>query len=154
MAGHSCELISVFCVGIAKAGHMVPSLNIKRVPRGRWRRQGLAVALALAAGAGAILMELQPGFSLWQLLYMQSTLTFTGHSGEVISVAFSPDGSAALSGAIDRTLKLWDATSGSQIRTFIGHSGSVYSVAFSPDGRTILSGSSDRTVKLLSLIHI
>jgi WD40 repeat protein len=37
---------------------------------------------------------------------MQSTLTFNGHTGEVISVAFSPDGSAALSGAIDRTLKL------------------------------------------------
>jgi WD40 repeat protein len=57
-----------------------------------------------------------------------------GHSGEVSSVAFSPDGAGVLSGSVDKTIKLWDAATGVLIRTFEGHSGQVTSVAFSPDG--------------------
>jgi WD40 repeat protein len=74
--------------------------------------------------------------------------TFTGHSGYVYSVAFSPDGSTALSGSEDRTLKLWNIATGDLIRTFTGHGDGVHSVAFSPDGRTALSGSEDQTMKL------
>jgi WD40 repeat protein len=68
---------------------------------------------------------------------------------EVISVAFSPDGRAFLSGGSDKTLKLWDIATGREIRTFVGHTDSVIAVAFSPDGRNALSGSSDRTLKVL-----
>jgi WD40 repeat protein len=66
---------------------------------------------------------------------------------EVISVAFSADGRAFLSGGSDKTLKLWDIATGREIRTFVGHTDSVIAVAFSPDGRNALSGSSDRTLK-------
>jgi WD40 repeat protein len=69
--------------------------------------------------------------------------TFSGHTGEVWSVAFSPDGMYALSGSDDHTLKLWDVNSGTEIRSFSGHTGRVNSVAFSPDGRYALSGSND-----------
>ena len=31
------------------------------------------------------------------------------HSGLVISVAFSPDGSTIVSGSFDKTIKVWDA---------------------------------------------
>lgn len=71
-----------------------------------------------------------------------------GHSDDVNSVAFSPDGWYALSGSNDKTLKLWDIATGREIRTFKGHSKMVYSVAFSPDGRYALSGSWDSTLKL------
>ncbi|HYA15140.1 MAG TPA: ankyrin repeat domain-containing protein, partial [Syntrophales bacterium] len=71
-----------------------------------------------------------------------------GHSSEVTSVAFSPDGRYALSGSWDNTLKLWNVASGEEIRTFTGHSQFVYSAAFSPDGRYALSGSGDDTLKL------
>jgi WD40 repeat protein len=67
--------------------------------------------------------------------------TFTGHTGDVTSVAISPDGRTALSGSHDKMLKLWDVTSGRELRTFTGHMGDVTSVAFSPDVRTALSGS-------------
>ncbi len=74
--------------------------------------------------------------------------TFAGHSDDVNSVAFSPDGRHALTGSRDNTLKLWETASGRLVRTFKGHTAMVRSVAFSPDGRYALSGSGDKTFKL------
>jgi WD40 repeat protein len=75
----------------------------------------------------------------------------SGHSGWIVSVAFSPDGQYALSGSWDNTLKLWDISSGKEIRTLSGHSSSVESVAFSPDGKYALSGFSNKTFTLWDL---
>ena len=72
----------------------------------------------------------------------------SGHTDYVRSVAFAPDGSTALSGSDDETLKLWDVATGREIRSFTGHTSFVRSVAFAPDGRTALSGSADKTLKL------
>ena len=75
-----------------------------------------------------------------------------GHSGEVRAVAFSPDGTLALSGSDDGTLKLWEMASGREIGSFFGHDLPVRSVAFSPDGKLALSGSDDETLKLWDVI--
>ncbi len=85
---------------------------------------------------------------LWDAVTGALIRTFEGHSDQVRSVAFSPDGSRVLSGSADNTIKLWDAATGALIRTFEGHSDQVRSVAFSPDGARVLSGSSDKTIKL------
>ncbi|MFA4828880.1 MAG: caspase family protein [Thermodesulfovibrionales bacterium] len=63
-----------------------------------------------------------------------------GHTDQVTSVAFSPDGRYALSGSDDSTLKLWEVATGKEIRAFIGHKSSVVSGVFSSDGRYALSG--------------
>jgi WD40 repeat protein/transcriptional regulator with XRE-family HTH domain/energy-coupling factor transporter ATP-binding protein EcfA2 len=66
----------------------------------------------------------------------------------VYSVAYSPDGKYALTGAVDGTAILWDWQTGQIVRRFAGHWGRVADVAFSPDGTFILTGSDDGTARL------
>ena len=94
-----------------------------------------------------------PTLRLWDVATGKEIRSFAGHTGEVSSVAFSPDGRFALSGSWDHTVRLWDVATGKEIRTFAGHTGRVNSVAFSPDGRFALSGSDDHTVRLWNVSY-
>ncbi|KAJ6592977.1 WD40-repeat-containing domain protein, partial [Mycena capillaripes] len=70
-----------------------------------------------------------------------------GHTSDVRSVAFSPDGKRIVSGSHDSTVRIWDAETGAALREPLeGHTDWVGSVAFSPDGKRIVSGSDDKTV--------
>ncbi|MCA2649396.1 MAG: serine/threonine protein kinase [Microcystis sp. M065S2] len=75
--------------------------------------------------------------------------TLTGHSDEVFSVAYSPDGRYLASGSVDQTIKIWEVATGKELRTL-----TVYSylygadVVYSPDGRYLASRSDDKTIKI------
>lgn len=73
---------------------------------------------------------------------------FTGHTGPVWSVCFSPNGKLIATGAGsgDGTVKLWDAKSGNLVHTFSGFS-DVRSVCFNNDG-SILAAAGDNIIKL------
>ncbi|QFS52005.1 CHAT domain-containing protein [Nostoc sphaeroides CCNUC1] len=62
------------------------------------------------------------------------TLKGHGHTDEVNSVRFSPDGKI-LAASNDYTVKLWDINTGKEIKTL--REPGVRSVSFSPDGRTL-----------------
>jgi GTPase SAR1 family protein len=84
--------------------------------------------------------ELPPGVKLLRAL--------EGHQGNVLSIAFHPEGRTLASGGDDSTVKLWDVASGKLLRTLRGHKRTVYGVAFNPAGRTLASAGSDETVNL------
>ena len=73
---------------------------------------------------------------------------FEGHTDNIYSVTFSPDGQIIASASRDNTIRLWNASTGDTIRTLRGHRNGVNSVAFSPDGQIIASGSWDDTIRL------
>ena len=72
----------------------------------------------------------------------------TGHSADVVSIAFSPDSLRLATASYDRTVKLWDMQSGQDVFTLVGHTAGVVSVTFSPDGNEIVTGGIDYTARV------
>ncbi|MFK8843751.1 trypsin-like peptidase domain-containing protein [Streptomyces sp. Ac-502] len=85
---------------------------------------------------------------LWDVREKRRTATLKGHTGEVQSLAFSPDGATLATGASDATTRLWDVRGQRAPTTLAGHSGTVFALAFSPDGRVLANGGQDRSVRL------
>ncbi|KIN96361.1 hypothetical protein M404DRAFT_82641, partial [Pisolithus tinctorius Marx 270] len=124
--------------------HSAPHLYISALP---FTPLKTMVAKMLMPKFSSLVQVAHGGLEDWPAvqLYLQ------GHSDEVRSVAFSPDGKRIVSGLLDNTVRVWDAERGVQISSPLeGHTWSVTSVAFSPDRKRIriVSGSEDNTVRV------
>jgi WD40 repeat protein len=82
--------------------------------------------------------------------YGRTIRIFSGHTGEIDGVEFSPDGKYLLAGGgADHTALLWDVASGETVQIFSGHTGSIDDAAFSPDGKLIVTaGGEDKTARI------
>ena len=54
-------------------------------------------------------------------LVHEQECTLTGHSGSVLSVAYSPDGKHIVSGSLDKTVKVWDSQTGKEVNVLFCH---------------------------------
>ena len=87
----------------------------------------LTVVITLLPAAGFMLAAAEPepppsekpGWE-WVSPHDQPIAVFRGHEDQVVSVAFSPDGSRIASGSRDNTVRLWDASSGQELRVLRG----------------------------------
>lgn len=79
------------------------------------------------------------GIWLYELPDLEPIALLQGHTDDVTSIAFSPDGEMLISSGdwLDSTVRLWDVNNHSEITTLIDQVDSMYAVAFSPDGKTI-----------------
>ena len=75
---------------------------------------------------------------------------YSGHTGPVLTAAWSPNGYRIASGSYDTTVRVWGAFEGWPSFTYSSHKGYVWSVAWSPDSKYIASAgdSYDRTVRI------
>ena len=108
-------------------------------------------SLATAGGDGTVV--------LWDLTEHAAPTRlgdpFTGHTGQVWSMAFSPDDTTLAIAGGDGTVVLWDLSDHAAPSRLgdplILPAQNMYSVAFSPDGTTLATGGGDGTVVLWNL---
>jgi WD40 repeat protein len=105
----------------------------------------------IVSGSGGVDMQGKPlpgEIKVWDAATGAALVTYTGHTGPIRSVEFSPDGQRIASASEDETVKVWDSATGAVLLSFEEHSGAVLRAAFSPDGRRIASCGGDHTVRL------
>ena len=64
---------------------------------------------------------------------MPDVATFTGHTCEIRSAVFSPDGTHAASGSYDGTTRLWDVNTGQEIAQFVSFTDGEW-IIITPEG--------------------
>lgn len=75
----------------------------------------------------------------------------SGHTAEVFTIVYSPDGSLVATGGGDRVVRVWNSQTVTVLHTLRGHSTRIVSLALSRDNRYLVSSEGNGTVLLWDL---
>ncbi len=85
---------------------------------------------------------------IWEVKSGKLMKVLIGHSGNVISSCFSPDGKQILTSSEDNSVRIWETSSGLELKRLGGYTTGVNSVQFSPDNDFIISAFEDSAVRM------
>lgn len=80
---------------------------------------------------------------IWRTDTGERTALWKAHDGDVLSVAFSPDGKSVVSAGADRLVKLWTLGETNRPRTLQAFDGEIFDLAFRPNGEEIAGAGFD-----------
>ena len=87
------------------------------------------------------------GVRLMNMYTGEAVHQFSGPSGPVISMDFSPDGKYLATGALDNSIGIFSMEGEDPVKLG-GHTDGVYGIAFSPDNKKLVSASYDNKLVL------
>lgn len=87
---------------------------------------------------------------LWSVDAVAQTMALRGHTGDVLDLAFSPDGTRLASASADGSVRIWNLADGSEVNAITGDIPAT-SVTFSPDGTQLATGWDDGAVTISSV---
>jgi len=101
--------------------------------------------IAISPDRLTVVSEKDRTLRLWDVPTAQPRgVPLSGHTHDIMSVAFSPDGKTLVTVSADTTVRLWNTLTGQPRGAPLeGHTRWIDYVAFSPDGKTFASGSQD-----------
>ncbi|HET8842325.1 MAG TPA: helix-turn-helix domain-containing protein [Ktedonobacteraceae bacterium] len=114
-------------------------------------------AISLAPGAPIILFAtIDHIVRTWDISTQIGYVNCPGHTRKVLAVGWSPDGSKAVSGSQDQTVRIWNVPkvtegqvfTGTSLLVYRGHTDWVQAVSWSPDGSKIASAGRDQIVQV------
>ena len=118
--------------------------------------QGTAIALALNALPADLERPDRPFVmvaysALFQaVVRLRERIVLSGHGSQVISAAFSADGTRVVTASSDKTARIWNASTGQQITVF-EFDAVPNNATFSPDGSRLLVTFADKTARLCDI---
>jgi WD40 repeat protein/serine/threonine protein kinase len=130
----------------AQTGQVLLTMKGPRGPQGAVRVPHMGVAFS--ADGKRLASGHRGEIKLWDALTGEEILTFRGHTNQIPSVVFSPDGHRLASCSHDGTVMVWDTHTGQDTLTLTGHTDRVCHLVFSPDGHRLASNGPDGTVKI------
>lgn len=99
-----------------------------------------------AGGERIITASEDRSVSIWNTKSCSPIVNLKGHTRDVNSALFNPDGTVAISVSDDHTVRIWDLKT--QVATTLRHKAAIKAVAISRDGQSIVTGSDDMTAAL------
>lgn len=97
-------------------------------------------AVALNADGSLLAVANDWNAKLIDLKTKSERAVLKGHKGQVLAVAFSPDGTTVATGSFDLTVRLWDVATGRERANYQWDIGRVYCVTYAPDGLRLAAG--------------